>query len=223
MTATPASRPVAPREVATATSAGQASRAGSSLTAGLVLTDRLSIRALQAADVSTLLAYYDRNRDHLRRWEPTRDASFYSRATQARLVQDAQRQARNGEALRYTIRWLADNDRRDAEILGLVSLTGIRRGVHQSAELGFSLDQTVTGKGVMFEAVRAVCRHAFAFLGLHRVEAYVQPDNERSRRLLDRSGFQNEGLMRGALQINGAWRDHRLYARLSTDCNEGSA
>ena len=69
----------------------------------------------------------------------------------------------------------------------------------------------------MSEAVRGALRFAFSELALHRVEAACLPNNEPSRRLLERVGFRHEGLARAYLKINGAWSDHLLYAALSTD------
>jgi ribosomal-protein-alanine N-acetyltransferase len=54
-------------------------------------------------------------------------------------------------------------------------------------------------------------------LQLHRVEAACIPDNIRSIRVLEKAGFQREGLLRSYLRINGAWQDHYLYARISDD------
>jgi ribosomal-protein-alanine N-acetyltransferase len=52
---------------------------------------------------------------------------------------------------------------------------------------------------------------------LHRVEAACIPDNIRSIRVLEKAGFQREGLLRSYLRINGAWQDHYLYARIVDD------
>jgi len=52
---------------------------------------------------------------------------------------------------------------------------------------------------------------------LHRIEAAVQSDNAASIKVLKASGFTYEGQARGYLKINGVWRDHDIYARLSGD------
>ena len=52
---------------------------------------------------------------------------------------------------------------------------------------------------------------------LHRVEASCLPNNEASRRLLEKLGFTCEGLARGYLRIDGVWRDHLIYALLRED------
>ena len=51
--------------------------------------------------------------------------------------------------------------------------------------------------------------------GLHRVEAACLPENHASHRLLLKSGFYEEGMARAYLKINGAWRDHVLFGRVS--------
>jgi ribosomal-protein-alanine N-acetyltransferase len=69
----------------------------------------------------------------------------------------------------------------------------------------------------MFDALRALVPFIFRTLGLHRIEAACIPINEASRKLLEKSGFQHEGLARRYLQINGEWQDHVLFALLAED------
>lgn len=63
-------------------------------------------------------------------------------------------------------------------------------------ELGFALARQVWGRGIARCAVAAVLRFAFEELGVHRIEADTDPRNERSLRLLERLGFEREGLLR---------------------------
>ena len=69
----------------------------------------------------------------------------------------------------------------------------------------------------MGEALRVTIPHIFERLRLHRVEAACIPDNGRSVHLLEKVGFQREGYMQGYLRINGAWRDHILFALVAED------
>lgn len=107
--------------------------------------------------------------------------------------------------------------RSDGALLGAVSLTGIARGVLQSAALDYWLGTPHVGQGYMGEALALALRHAFDTLGLQRVEALVLPGNARSRRLLERSGFTCEGVARGVVRVRGEWRDHERWARLAGD------
>jgi ribosomal-protein-alanine N-acetyltransferase len=64
----------------------------------------------------------------------------------------------------------------------------------------------------MAEALRAANAFVFGSMRLHRIMANYRPENERSARLLERLGFEREGLARDYLFIDGAWRDHVLTA-----------
>ena len=71
--------------------------------------------------------------------------------------------------------------------------------------------------GHMTGAVRALVPFAFGALRLHRIEAACLPHNGASMRLLERVGFQREGLARGLVCIAGRWQDHIVFARLADD------
>jgi ribosomal-protein-alanine N-acetyltransferase len=100
---------------------------------------------------------------------------------------------------------------------GLFNLSQIARGNFQSAYLGFYGFSGQVGRGLMTEALRAVLDFAFGELGLHRIEANVQPGNARSIALLDRVGFRKEGFSPRYLSIYGAWRDHERWAILADE------
>ena len=69
----------------------------------------------------------------------------------------------------------------------------------------------------MSEGVRLVLRQAFGPIGLHRVEANVQPENGRSIALVERLGFRREGYSPKYLKIGGRWCDHVRYAILAEE------
>ena len=102
------------------------------------------------------------------------------------------------------------NDTRD--LLGVYNLSEIVRGAFQNAYLGYFAFVPFAGTGAMRTAMPSVFAHAFGDLGLHRLQANVQPDNERSRRLLERTGWREEGYATRYLSIGGQWRDHVMYA-----------
>jgi ribosomal-protein-alanine N-acetyltransferase len=106
-------------------------------------------------------------------------------------------------------------DRRDGGIAGLFALTGVMHGALCSAWLGYHAMAGYAGRGLMTEAMGLVCHHAFRTLGLHRVEANIQPENARSIALVQRAGFQREGYSPRYLRIGGVWRDHERWALLA--------
>lgn len=69
--------------------------------------------------------------------------------------------------------------------------------------------------GFMTEALSSVANYAFGELGLHRLEANIQPENAASIALVRRLGFQKEGYSPRYLRMDGEWRDHERWALLS--------
>jgi [ribosomal protein S5]-alanine N-acetyltransferase len=104
--------------------------------------------------------------------------------------------------------------RKDDALVGVFVLSEIVGGVFQSAYLGTYGHARHAGKGFMTEALRLTVRYAFDDLGLHRVEANIQPGNVRSIALFRRCGFRREGYSPRYLKIRQRWRDHERWALL---------
>nr|WP_294915290.1 GNAT family protein [uncultured Neokomagataea sp.] len=103
-------------------------------------------------------------------------------------------------------------ERQTGQVIGVLTLSQIVYGNFCNAYLGYYGMKAACGRGLMTEAVRLVLVRAFGDLGLHRIEANVQPDNQRSIALLCRLGFQKEGFSPHYLRISGVWRDHERWA-----------
>jgi len=110
-------------------------------------------------------------------------------------------------------RWGADDD----TLVGGVGLSNLRRGVSETASLGYWIGEPHARQGLMTAALPLVLDFAFERLRLHRVEAACLPTNVPSRALLLRTGFQQEGYARNYLLIDGKWQDHLLFAILRED------
>lgn len=106
---------------------------------------------------------------------------------------------------------------RSGDIAGVVNINEIVRGYFQSAYLGYYAFTPLAGKGLMRAGLSRVVDRAFADLKLHRLEANVQPDNERSIALVRVLGFRLEGVSPKYLKISGRWRDHQRWAILSDE------
>jgi [ribosomal protein S5]-alanine N-acetyltransferase len=153
--------------------------------------------------------FYARNRAHFAPWDPPfPPEDNAAEAIQGRLVIGAAAFAA-GQAHRWWLTPAAEPQR----VIGSISLSNLSRGPFQSCTMGYALDQACQGQGLMHEALVAVIAEAFApGINLHRIQAGVRPENQRSLALLARLGFADEGLARDYLYIAGAWRDHRLFA-----------
>jgi ribosomal-protein-alanine N-acetyltransferase len=107
------------------------------------------------------------------------------------------------------------------ELAGVVNLNEIVRGGLKSAYLGYYAFTPHAGRGVMTEALRLAIDLAFSGMGLHRLEANIQPGNAASLRLVERLGFRREGYSPRYLKIGGRWRDHERWAILAEEWRPG--
>jgi [ribosomal protein S5]-alanine N-acetyltransferase len=100
----------------------------------------------------------------------------------------------------------------DGAFAGEININSIHRGAHQSAYVGYWIDQRLAGNGYMPEAVVAALRFSFETLALHRMQISVIPRNTASRRVVEKLGIRDEGTAVRYLEINGVWEDHIRYA-----------
>lgn len=106
--------------------------------------------------------------------------------------------------------------RRDnGALAGYAALSNIVRGSFQSAYLGYYAFAGHERQGLMKAGLTQVLREAFGPLGLHRVEANIQPGNAASIALAKSLGFEYEGFSPRYLKIGGRWRDHERWAKLA--------
>jgi [ribosomal protein S5]-alanine N-acetyltransferase len=102
--------------------------------------------------------------------------------------------------------------REDGAIVGFININEIVRGLFQSAYLGYAAVAPYAGQGYMREGLELVMARAFTELGLHRLEANIQPANQASIALVRGAGFVKEGFSERYLKIGGRWRDHERWA-----------
>ena len=149
------------------------------------------------------------SRDFLAPWEPTWAYDALTRGAFRRRLKMYKAEMRQGVTYSFLILRRVDD-----VLLGGITLSNLRRGVAQSATLGYWIGSPHCNQGYMTESLAAILEFAFSRIGLHRVEAACLPANEASRRLLLRSGFREEGYAREYLRISGRWQDHQLFAIL---------
>ena len=106
-------------------------------------------------------------------------------------------------------------ERQSEELAGYADVTNVVRGVFQSGYLSYYAFQGHERQGLMTDALGLIVRHAFGKLGLHRLEANIQPDNTASLALVRACGFSREGYSPRYLKIAGRWRDHERWAILA--------
>jgi len=164
------------------------------------------LRPPRAGDYVAWSELRRRSRVFLQPWEPTWPADDLSRAAFRRRLAAYQRDMDLGYGYAFLVFRRSDN-----EMVGGITLSNIRRGVAQMGQIGYWVGQPYARQGHTLAAVRALCGFSLGRLGLHRLEAACIPDNEASRKLLLKAGFELEGRAQAYLKINGDWRDHLLF------------
>jgi ribosomal-protein-alanine N-acetyltransferase len=182
------------------------------------LTDGpVGLRPLRLRDASIWREVRIRNAEWLRPWEPTNPETPLFRSgigPYLGMAQTMRREARHGLALPWVVTYNGD-------FVGQLTIGAIVWGSARSAQVGYWVDKSVAGRGVMPTAVALAVDHCFFNVGLHRVEANIRPENSASRRVVEKLGFREEGVRQRHLHIDGAWRDHICYALTAEDAPGG--
>ena len=174
------------------------------------LTGRQTLlRAPERRDWQAWAEVRGESRNFLAPWEPSWSADALTRAAFHRRL------------ARYAADWRADLGYSfllfrlpDEALLGGIGLSNVRRGVAETASLGYWIGERHARQGYMSEGLRLILAFAFQRARLHRIEAACLPHNVPSRRLLTKTSFREEGYARAYLCIDGRWQDHVLFALL---------
>jgi ribosomal-protein-alanine N-acetyltransferase len=173
---------------------------------------RVFLRTPQMSDQASWSALRGRSRQFLEPWEPLWAHDELTRSAFRHRVRRAWRDIEDDAAYPFLV-----FTQKGSLLCGGLTLSNVKRGVAQTATLGYWVGAPFARRGYMSDAVSTVLPFAFDQLGLHRLEAACLPHNEASVRLLKSTGFSQEGFARRYLKINGEWHDHLLFAILAED------
>ncbi|MEV4684910.1 GNAT family N-acetyltransferase [Streptomyces kurssanovii] len=186
----------------------------------VVLVDGdITLRPIKLRDQRTWREVNRRNRDWLRPWEatippPAPGGPLIQRPTYRQMVRHLRAEANAGRMLPFVIEY-------QGRLVGQLTVAGITWGSMCSGHVGYWVDRSIAGRGVMPTAVALAVDHCFRSVGLHRIEVCIRPENGPSRRVVEKLGFREEGLRPRYLHIDGAWRDHLVFALTAEEVPEG--
>jgi len=187
-------------------------RASASYDSPIISGKGVFLRMPSLADYPEWAQLRSESRTFLTPWEPTWPVDDLTRAAFRRRIRRYQTDMREDHSYPFFIL-----NQTDSVLMGGVTLSNVTRGMTQTGTVGYWMGERFANCGAMTRAVQALVPFAFNTLRLHRLEAACLPHNKSSMRLLEKVGFQREGLARGLVCINGRWQDHIVYARLSDD------
>ncbi len=176
----------------------------------LFTTERTRVFRLHKRHAAALQQYYASNAEHLAPWVPTMPGDPQQPVNWSDRVEAMDSEQKAGQSLRL-LAFLPESD----EVVGICSFTNIVHGVFKACYLGYSVSESFEGQGLMTEILGASVHHVFETYDLHRIMANYVPDNVKSQRVLEKLGFEKEGLAKSYLFIAGQWRDHVLTSKLN--------
>ncbi|MCT1558759.1 GNAT family N-acetyltransferase [Helcobacillus massiliensis] len=165
---------------------------------------RVELRPLRRRDRRAFIRLRDQNWEWLRLWEAV-DPSADAPASSAAVFRSLRRSDRLGSTATLAVEV-------EGRLTGLVMIGPMMWGAVSTAPIGYWIEESAAGCGVMTRALRLALDYCFEDLALHRVTAQIQPSNTASLRVAHKVGLRREGLLTGSMHVNGAWRDHLLLA-----------
>lgn len=174
-------------------------------------SQRLVLREMNFSDRDQWFQLRSANAVWLKPWDPTNPQGASLPVSFRQMLAAKRAAARVGASYSWVIT-LPQLAKKNPPIIGQISVSGIQYGAARNASIGYWIDRSHAGFGLMPEACALVIDHCFSTLELHRLEINIRPENTPSLQVVRKLGFRDEGLRAGFLHIDGAWRDHRTFA-----------
>lgn len=175
-------------------------------------TDNLRLAVLRKSEAARVTEYLLNNRDFHKQFSQTHTDDYFTVSTQKKYLAYDCNSFLEGSLVPL---WITLKD--DNKIIGRVSFFNFAYGGMMSCACGYHLDKDHTGKGYMTEALKSAMAFVFDEYKMHRIEAFIVPENEPSLNLVKRVGFHYEGRRNSYMHINGRYRDHEAFYMLEDD------
>lgn len=182
-------------------------------------SDRLIILPQMPEQAPLVWEYHKLNYPHFKNYIPYEKNSSPEFEEIENMVEAENRMAMAGRAFRFNcfLKDTAHQDNKSESIVADIFIYNIIWGYSKSAHIAYSIATRHSGKGLMAEGISTILDYAFDVLGLHRIEANITPENQKSINLAKKIGFIHEGQSRDLLLLNNKWMDMERFAILSTD------
>lgn len=177
----------------------------------IYINEKLSLKMRSPEDAEAFFLLTDKNREHLRPWLPWVDATLSSADTKKYLeamLKKFEEKTGADFGIWYEGAWVGS--------MGFNKINSI----DEYAEIGYWLDKSHEGKGIMTECVKAMLTYGFNDLNLHRIEICCDIRNLRSKGVPERLGFTLEGVLRESHKYEGQFFDSLIYGLLCSEWNE---
>lgn len=173
----------------------------------LIETERLILRQLRTTDAPDVFHYF--SKDEVTQYY---DLESFTQAWQAeQLIEKFNKRFENKEGFRWGITFKPED-----RIIGTCGFHNWEKE-HSRAEIGYELTPEYWQKGIMTEVIRAVLDFGFSKLELNRIEAFIDRDNISSKKLLEKTGFKEEGTLRDYFFEKNRFVDAVIFSVLKSE------
>jgi len=170
-------------------------------------TSRLILRILQKDSANMILDFLMEGAPIFELSEPPKHEEFYTQSYQRLVLEYEQNMLKDKSSLRF---WVFEKHNLKSPI-GTVVFSYMKGAPFYSCMIGYKLLPAYWGNGYAQEAIERAISIAIPFFKLHRIEAYVLPDNLPSIQLLKKLHFEKEGTLKQSFYVQNQWKDHELY------------
>ena len=195
-------------------------------------TKRLKLEILDSSYHREVLDFYYRNRALFEPNEPSKPENYYTEGYMEKTMEYEHRLALKLSLIRYWV-WLKENQVDDGRavkdgcadanpgtdegtrLIGTVAISDVKRGAQSCCQIGYRFDKDHLRRGYATEALECLIPEIWRSLGMHRIEATALPQNTPSIKLLEKLGFEFEGVAKSSVCICGRWEDHLRYALIN--------
>ncbi|MFS1514453.1 GNAT family protein [Chengkuizengella sp. SCS-71B] len=174
-----------------------------------IIDENLDIRILELRHAEQLFDLVSCNQDYLSEWLPWVQGNTIDHTKG--YIEAALQKFANNDGIDCGIFF---KDR----IAGCISLHRLD-WLNKKTSIGYWLDESLQGKGIMTKACKAMINYSFKDLQLNRIEIRVGVNNLKSRAIPERLGFDLEGTIRKAEWVNNRYIHHVVYGLLKEDWN----
>ena len=175
-------------------------------------TEHLRLSVLRKSEAERACEYFIKNRDFHKQYSQTHTDDYFTVSVQKKYLAFDCDSFLDGTLVPLWITVKGSD-----KLIGRVSFFNFAYGGMMSCACGYHLDKDYTGKGYMTEALKGSLAFVFDEYKMHRIEAFILPENEKSINLVKRAGFHYEGQRISYMHINGRYRDHEAFYILEDD------
>ena len=170
----------------------------------------MKLKVLDETFAGKVLEFYSRNREEFDRYEASKPDNFYTTEYIAATLKAEYAALLKGEFGRFFL----FSDDMPGEILGSVSFFGVT-SINRSCRIGYKIDKNYRQLGLGSLMVKHMLEILTREKEMHRIEAYIHPENISSINLVKSLGFISEGTAYSYVKLNGSWQDHLRFVYIS--------